>query len=103
MVTDTEFFTLPIYLGDGETDIPAFSLLNQMGGTSIAVYREVKNSDGTINEQETQKVYNKSYKFAIKSKRAKELLPADYSDEKPLKLALLRYIKYICDKMVNIN
>jgi hypothetical protein len=87
-----------IYLGDGETDIPAFSLINQMGGTSIAVYRESKNSNGTINEEKTKQTYKKSYTFAIKSQRAKQLLPANYSDAKPLKIALLNYIEMLCDK-----
>jgi trehalose-6-phosphatase len=46
-----------IFLGDGQTDIPAFSLLNQYGGTSITVYREEKNEDGTIDEKATSKTY----------------------------------------------
>lgn len=88
-----------IYLGDGETDIPAFSLVNQMGGISIAVYRESKNSDGTIDEDKTKDTYQKSFKFAIESKRAEQLLPADYSSGKPLKIALENYVKIFCDNI----
>ena len=89
-----------IYLGDGETDIPAFSLINQMGGVSIAVYRESKNSDGSIDETKTKATYEKSFEFAIKSERAEQLLPADYSSGKPLKIALENYVKILCEKMV---
>jgi len=98
-----ETFEIPfnniIYLGDGETDIPAFSLVNQMGGTSIAVYRESKNDDGSINEEKTKEVYAKSFEFAIKSKRAQQLLPANYSEGKPLKIALENYVKILCDSI----
>ena len=90
-----------IYLGDGETDIPAFSLVNQMGGTSIAVYRESKNSDGTIDEEKTKETYQNSFEFTIKSKRAEQLLPADYSTGKPLKIVLENYVKILCENIKN--
>jgi len=94
-------FTNIIYLGDGETDIPAFSLVNQMGGTSIAVYRESKNTDGTIDEEKTKITYENSFEFAIKSKRAEQLLPADYSTGKPLKIALENYVRILCENIKN--
>jgi len=92
-----------IYLGDGLTDIPAFSLINSMGGTSIAVYRESKTADGNIDQEKTLKDYEYGYKLAIEAKRAKQLLPADYSDGKPLNLALRNYVKEICEKIVETN
>jgi uncharacterized protein YoxC len=88
-------FSNMIYLGDGQTDIPAFSLINSKGGISIAVYREEK-INGEINEEKTKQIYNKSYELAIKAKRAEQLLPADYSKGKPLKIALLNYVENIC-------
>lgn len=84
-----------IFLGDGQTDIPAFSLVNKNGGKSIAVYREEKNSDGTIDEERTLKTYLNGYKLAVESNRAEQLLPADYSSGKPLKMALLGYVESI--------
>jgi phosphoglycolate phosphatase-like HAD superfamily hydrolase len=56
-----------IFLGDGQTDIPAFSLVNKNGGKSIAVYREEKNSDGTIDEERTLKTYLNGYKLAVEA------------------------------------
>lgn len=88
-----------IFLGDGQTDIPAFSLINKSGGTSIAVYREIKRADGTIDEQATMKPYNEGYQLAIESKRAEQLLPADYSAGKPLKMALLGYVEKMAKRI----
>lgn len=88
-----------IFLGDGQTDIPAFSLINRYGGTSIAVYREEKNSDGTINEIATTKTYDAGYKLAIESKRAQQLLNADYSSGKPLKMALMHCVRKISKRI----
>ena len=93
-------FTNFIFIGDGETDIPAFSLINKMGGISIAVYRESKNKDGKLNEKSTLHTYNKSFNLVIKDKRAKQLLPADYSNGKPLKLAIIKYVKDMCEKIL---
>jgi hypothetical protein len=88
-----------IFIGDGLTDIPAFSLINSMGGTSIAVYRESKNTDGTIDQEKTLKDYEAGYKLAVESQRAKQLLPADYSSGKPLNLALKNYVKELCERI----
>jgi len=92
-----------IFLGDGQTDIPAFSLVNKSGGKSIAVYREEKNSDGTIDEERTLKTYLNGYKLAVEANRAEQLLPADYSSGKPLKMALLGYVESIAKQMVVTN
>ena len=90
-----------IFLGDGQTDIPAFSLINRYGGTSIALYRETKKSDGSIDEQATAKTYEEGYKLAIESKRAEQLINADYSQGKPLKMALLHYVRKIANRIVD--
>lgn len=91
-----------IFLGDGQTDIPAFSLINSMGGTSIAVYREEKRSDGTIDEVCTLKTYQKGYELAIQSGRAEQLLPADYSAGKSLKMALLGYMERLAESLSEV-
>ena len=90
-------FRQMVFLGDGQTDIPAFSLINRFGGTSIAVYREEKNDDGTIDEGRTLKTYQKGYELAIQAGRAEQLLPADYSAGKPLKMALLGEVKKLAE------
>jgi phosphoserine phosphatase len=90
-----------IFLGDGQTDIPAFSLINHYGGTSIALYRESKKADGSIDEEATAKTYEEGYKLAIESKRAEQLINADYSQGKPLKMALLHYVRKIANRIVD--
>jgi phosphoserine phosphatase len=93
-------FSNIIFLGDGQTDIPAFSLLKKSGGVPIAVYREEKNEDGSINEEKTLQTYQNGYQLAIESGRAEQLLPADYSSGKPLKMALLGYVEKIAKNIV---
>jgi 2-hydroxy-3-keto-5-methylthiopentenyl-1-phosphate phosphatase len=87
-----------IYLGDGQTDIPAFSLVNKMGGKSIAVYREIKNLDGSIDIEATRKNYEKIHKYTLRTNRVLELLPADYSENRPLKQTIENYVTEICER-----
>ena len=91
-----------IFLGDGQTDIPAFSMLKKKGGIPIAVYREEK-VNGKIDETKTLQTYLKGYDLAIKSGRAEQLLPADYSDAKPLKMALMGYVLEIAKRIKSAN
>lgn len=103
----TDKYNIPfenmIFIGDGLTDIPAFSLINSKGGISIAVYRESKLKNGQINQAKTLKDYEISYKFAIEGNRAKQLLPANYSDGQPLNLALKNYVNELCNSIINIS
>ena len=104
VVNDYEIpFEHIIFIGDGLTDIPAFSLVQKNGGISLAVYRESKNSDGSVNQEKTLKNYEAGYELAIKSSRAEQLLPADYSEGKPLKMALLYHIDKICKQVSQNN
>ena len=73
-------FTNMIYIGDGETDVPAMKMVSMQGGYSIAVYhKEQKQADILQNE------------------RANYLIPADYSENSPLDLI----IKNIIDKIAS--
>ena len=86
-----------IYLGDGQTDIPAFSLINKMGGKSLAVYRVVRDKNGTIDKQKTEENYKKIHQYTLKTNRVLELLPADYSQNQPLRNKIIEYVKEIAD------
>ena len=73
-------FSNMIYIGDGETDIPAMKMVNMQGGYSIAVYqKEQKQTDILQNE------------------RAAYLIPADYREGFPLD----NIIKNIIDKIAS--
>lgn len=82
-----------IYLGDGETDIPAFAVTKKNKGTSIAVYREY------ADESKTFASYSYGHKVAIENARADMLLPADYSESKTLKMSILHKIREIAEKI----
>lgn len=65
-------FTSMIFLGDGETDVPCFRLVKQMGGYTVAVYMPHANTART----EAIKLQ--------KDGRVHTFVPADYRDGEPL-------------------
>jgi hypothetical protein len=66
-------FNRMIYLGDGETDIPAMKMINFQGGKSIAVYNpETKTKAGKKAKMITQELVTQG--------RANYVAPADYSE-----------------------
>ncbi|MDY7023095.1 MAG: haloacid dehalogenase-like hydrolase, partial [Cyanobacteriota bacterium] len=77
-----------IYVGDGTSDLPCFALLNQTGGTAIAVYKE-----GTAQDWTQQ--YNIS-----KGQRVANLAPADYSEDSELMRSLILAVESICKQIV---
>ena len=73
-------FSNMIYIGDGETDVPAMKMVSMQGGYAIAVYhKERKQTDILHNE------------------RANYLIPADYREGSPLDYI----IKNIIDKIAS--
>ena len=72
-----------IYIGDGETDIPAMALLKSKKGTSIVVYDD-KNSEK-----------EKQAKDMLENNKADYAVPLDYSENKPLD----KIIKMIINKV----
>ncbi|MGF1491229.1 MAG: HAD family hydrolase [Microcoleaceae cyanobacterium] len=77
-----------IYVGDGTSDLPCFALLNQRGGTAIAVYKE-----GTAQDWTQQ--YNIS-----RSQKVANLAPADYSKDSELMQSLTLAVESICKRIV---
>jgi len=66
-------FNRMIYLGDGETDIPAMKMINFQGGKSIAVYNpDTKTIAGRKAKKITQEL--------VFQGRANYIAPADYSE-----------------------
>lgn len=78
-----------IYIGDGETDIPAMKMVNHQGGYSIAVYDP--------NKRHTQK--KKSPKEVclelVDHQRASFIAPADFRE----KSSLFNLLKTVLDKI----
>jgi phosphoserine phosphatase len=76
-----------IFIGDGETDIPCFSLLRDQGGHPIAVYKP-----------HARKAKQRAEKL-IRDRRVNHLVPADYSENGELD----RTVKAIIDKIASDN
>lgn len=76
-----------IYVGDGSSDIPCFSVLNEEGGVAIGVY---KNS--------TPEEWSKETSIS-RSQRVANLAAADYSENSELMQSLKLAVEGICKKI----
>ena len=77
-----------IYLGDGETDVPAMKMVKLQGGNTIAVY----NPDA---KRTTRRSPREICLEIIQHKRADYIAPADYSEGSELDII----IKKVIDKI----
>jgi phosphoserine phosphatase len=76
-------FKRMIFVGDGETDIPCFSLVKSLGGHSIAVYKpKTKGAKGKAGE-------------LVKDGRVNFIAPADYSPKSDIE----NIVKAVMDKI----
>lgn len=81
-----------IYLGDGETDVPAMKMIKYQGGTAIAVYNPANRK--RKNRPSPKQICEK----LIEDKRADFIAPADYSSESKLFTILETLIKKIVEE-----
>ena len=80
-----------VFLGDGETDIPAMKMVKYLGGTAIVVFNPSKEDA----EVEAKKL--------IKQERADYALPADYTQESKLERKIQELIDGIAEKNTKIR
>ncbi|MDP4290756.1 MAG: HAD family hydrolase [Bacteroidota bacterium] len=78
-----------IYIGDGETDVPAMKMIKYKGGTAIAVYNP------KIRARHNKLSPKQVCKLLIKQNRADFISPADYSENSDLD----KIIKLTIDKI----
>lgn len=85
-------FTNMIYLGDGETDVPAMKMIKYQGGTAIAVYNPAirKKKDKPPPKQICEKL--------MEDQRVDLIAPADYSDTSKLYMLLQTLLKKIVEQ-----
>jgi hypothetical protein len=76
-----------IYVGDGESDIPCFSLMNQQQGTAIALYKD-----------STPEEWGRDLKIT-QSQRVANLAPVDYSENSELMQSLRLAVEGLCKRI----
>ena len=92
---DAEIRPIPfpnmIYLGDGPTDVPCFTVMKKNGGEAIAVY----------NPDDPKRVgFKKCYQLSTHADRVKHIAPADYRPNTHLRMLLEEMVEEIANRIV---
>ncbi len=80
-----------IYIGDGPTDVPCFTVMRKNGGQAIAVY----------SPDDPQRVgFRKCYQLSAHADRVKHIAPADYRPNTHLRLLLEQMVEETANRII---
>src|SRR6201997_4299017 len=83
-----------IYVGDGPTDVPCFTVMKKNGGQAIAVY----------NPDDPQRAgFKKCYQLSTHADRVKNIAPADYRPGTHLRMLLEQMVEETANRIVSIR
>ena len=80
-----------IYVGDGPTDVPCFTVVRQHGGQAIAVYNA---------QDPARSSFKKCYQLSTHADRVRHIAPADYRAGSHLRCLLEQMVHEVADGMV---
>ncbi len=84
-------FTNMVYVGDGPTDVPCFTVMRRNGGQAIAVYNA---------EDPTRTSFKKCYQLSVHADRVKNIAPSDFRGGSHLRLLLEEMVQEVADAIV---
>ena len=80
-----------VYIGDGPTDVPCFTVMRRNGGQAIAVYNP---------EDPSRTSFKKCYQLSTHADRVKNIAPSDFRAGSHLRLLLEEMVLEIANRIV---